>query len=147
MIWRVSKHWKAAATSNREAVISKVGGSWTNHEAMVSRNAANEAALNSVKAPPISQAPITMRRIAARRPAPSASPIRWYGRGVDLQPHFAAHTAVPLPVTRDLCDRLLGLPVACDLSPGAIARVVAALATASAQGWGPSAGPSAGAQP
>ena len=59
---------------------------------------------------------------------------RWYGRGVDLQPHFA-DTAPrtdddPLPVTRDLCDRLLGLPMAPDLGAAAIARVIAALRAA-----------------
>lgn len=60
---------------------------------------------------------------------------RWYGRGVDRQAHFAdparpEAAADPLPVTRALCDRLLGLPTAPDLDAAAIARVIAALATA-----------------
>lgn len=59
----------------------------------------------------------------------------WYGRGVDVQPYFANGPAPgssddPLPVTRDLCDRLLGLPAAPDLDSLAVHRVIAALAAA-----------------
>lgn len=53
---------------------------------------------------------------------------RWYGRGVHLQPYFSTDPAPALPVTDDLCGRLLGLPMAPDLGAAEIGRVLAALA-------------------
>lgn len=60
---------------------------------------------------------------------------RWYEAGVHVQTHFAARAANllpvnPLPVTKDLCQRLLGLPMAPDMTAGAIARTLDVLATA-----------------
>lgn len=82
-------------------------------------------------------------RAAAALEAACIDSRRWYGRGVDREPWYAAQPpanvpseprseppADPLPVTRDLCDRLLGLPTAPDLDAAAIARIAAALATA-----------------
>jgi dTDP-4-amino-4,6-dideoxygalactose transaminase len=53
---------------------------------------------------------------------------RWYGRGVHRQPYFARPDAPVLPMTADLCDRLLGLPMAPDMTECDIARVLDALA-------------------
>lgn len=58
---------------------------------------------------------------------------RWYGRGVHRQPYFGGQNpagpgAAALPVTADLCDRLLGLPMAPDLDIAEIARVLDTLA-------------------
>ena len=54
---------------------------------------------------------------------------RWYGQGVDREPWYATARPGALPVTRDLCDRLLGLPMAPDLDAASIARIVSVLAT------------------
>ena len=51
----------------------------------------------------------------------------WYGLGLHHQPSFAACPADPLPVTKALAPRLLGLPMAQDLDDACIARVVAML--------------------
>ena len=80
----------------------------------------------------------TCTRAAAALQTAGIDSRRWYGRGVDREPWYAAAPAEPLqdrrpetlPVTRDLCDRLLGLPTAPDLNPDAIIRVVTALAHA-----------------
>ena len=90
-------------------------------------------------------APACARAVAALNAAGIDSRL-WYGRGVDREPWYAAGPADPLqdrrperlpgtlpetlPVTRDLCDRLLGLPTAPDLDPDAIVRVVTTLARA-----------------
>lgn len=57
---------------------------------------------------------------------------RWYEAGLHLQPHFADTATAPLPVTTDLGARLLGLPMAHDLSRAAIGRITAVLARAAA---------------
>jgi dTDP-4-amino-4,6-dideoxygalactose transaminase len=49
---------------------------------------------------------------------------RWYEAGQHTQPHFAAASADPLPVTDSLSRRLLGLPMAHDLTPQDVALVV-----------------------
>lgn len=49
---------------------------------------------------------------------------RWYETGLHLQPHFAGSGQAPLPVTEDLGARLLGLPMAHDMDPQQMARVV-----------------------
>lgn len=71
------------------------------------------------------EAALTARGIETRR---------WYGRGVHVQPYFAATAggdAPPaLPVTEALCARLMGLPMAPDLAPAQVARVLDALAAA-----------------
>jgi dTDP-4-amino-4,6-dideoxygalactose transaminase len=51
----------------------------------------------------------------------------WYGLGLQRQPSFAACPADPLPVSESIAPRLIGLPMAPDLTPAAIARVIAAL--------------------
>lgn len=55
---------------------------------------------------------------------------RWYEAGQHVQPHFRACPADPLPVTDSLSARLLGLPMAHDLSAGDVAHIVACLAEA-----------------
>jgi dTDP-4-amino-4,6-dideoxygalactose transaminase len=57
---------------------------------------------------------------------------RWYEDGLHRQPHFQRFggpdlQSIPLPVTEDLGGRLLGLPMAHDLSRDQIARVVGVL--------------------
>jgi dTDP-4-amino-4,6-dideoxygalactose transaminase len=52
----------------------------------------------------------------------------WYGRGLHREPYFA--TDYSLPVVDALASRLIGLPVAPDLSDAAIERIVATLARA-----------------
>jgi dTDP-4-amino-4,6-dideoxygalactose transaminase len=47
---------------------------------------------------------------------------------VHRQPYFSRPAAARLPATTDLCDRLLGLPMAPDLTEGDIARVIDTLA-------------------
>ena len=51
----------------------------------------------------------------------------WYGRGLHLEPAFTTADQSPLPVTEDLSDRLLGLPMARDLTEEEIRRVLDAL--------------------
>jgi dTDP-4-amino-4,6-dideoxygalactose transaminase len=73
----------------------------------------------------------TCRRAEAALAEQGIETRRWYGRGVHRQPYFAPPgTGLPevLPVTADLCDRLLGLPTAPDLTAAEIARVLDALA-------------------
>lgn len=55
---------------------------------------------------------------------------RWYEEGLHAMSHFAGCRADPLPVTADISARLIGLPMAPDLSPGDIARVVQTLSRA-----------------
>jgi dTDP-4-amino-4,6-dideoxygalactose transaminase len=50
----------------------------------------------------------------------------WYGRGVHGHTHFAAVARERLDTTDDLAPRLIGLPVAPDLSPMEVARVAEA---------------------
>lgn len=52
----------------------------------------------------------------------------WYGLGLHRQRHFAGVARPDSRVTDDLAPRVLGLPVAPDLSQNVIERVVAALA-------------------
>jgi len=54
----------------------------------------------------------------------------WYGRGLHTQPHFSGTPHDQLPITADLAPRLLGLPMAPDLSDVAISQVVGAVAAA-----------------
>ena len=49
---------------------------------------------------------------------------RWYEAGQHAQPHFAHAGTDPLPVTEDLGIRLLGLPMAHDLTPKDVTEVV-----------------------
>jgi dTDP-4-amino-4,6-dideoxygalactose transaminase len=48
---------------------------------------------------------------------------RWYGSGVHYQQHYARQSIQHLPVTEALGQRLLGLPVAPDLSDASIERI------------------------
>lgn len=52
---------------------------------------------------------------------------RWYEAGLHVQPHFAGCAHDPVPVTDDLCKRLIGLPMAPDLSAADVASVMQAL--------------------
>lgn len=54
----------------------------------------------------------------------------WYGQGLHGQTHFTGADRDPLPVTEALAPRLVGLPMAADLSPARIARIVDALRAA-----------------
>jgi dTDP-4-amino-4,6-dideoxygalactose transaminase len=54
----------------------------------------------------------------------------WYGQGLHHEPYLTAVGRDPLPGVESLAPRLIGLPVAPDLPPAAIARIVAAIATA-----------------
>jgi dTDP-4-amino-4,6-dideoxygalactose transaminase len=72
--------------------------------------------------------PATCRRAEAALHAQGIETRRWYGRGVHRQPYFSRPAAARLPATTDLCDRLLGLPMAPDLTEGDIARVIDTLA-------------------
>jgi dTDP-4-amino-4,6-dideoxygalactose transaminase len=54
----------------------------------------------------------------------------WYGEGLHRQPHLADLPRDPLRVTDELAPRLLGLPMALDLSEAAVGRVVDGLAGA-----------------
>lgn len=49
---------------------------------------------------------------------------RWYEDGQHTQPHFQAAGSDPLPVTDSLSRKLLGLPMAHDLTPQDVALVV-----------------------
>ncbi len=51
----------------------------------------------------------------------------WYGMGVHSHSYFASVHRGPLPVTEDLAPRLIGLPVAVDLSAAELGGVVAAI--------------------
>ena len=55
---------------------------------------------------------------------------RWYEAGQHAQPHFSAAPADPLPVSESLSARLLGLPMAHDLSPADVLHIVNSLAEA-----------------
>lgn len=54
---------------------------------------------------------------------------RWYGRGLHHHSHFAACPAEAMPVVESLTERLVGLPMSCDLTEEEIALVVATLET------------------
>jgi dTDP-4-amino-4,6-dideoxygalactose transaminase len=51
----------------------------------------------------------------------------WYGRGLQYQTHYSSVPHESLPVTDDLLQRLIGIPLAADLTESEIARVVGAL--------------------
>jgi len=51
----------------------------------------------------------------------------WYGYGLHTHRHFAAAERDPLPQTARVAHRLVGLPIAIDLSPDAMTRIVAAI--------------------
>lgn len=74
--------------------------------------------------------PATMRRMEARLRSRRVETRRWYEGGLHLQPHFRRLGRDPLPVTEDLSQRLLGLPMAHDLARGDIAHVLDGLAEA-----------------
>ncbi len=57
----------------------------------------------------------------------------WYELGMHKQPHFARPAQPALPVTEDLGARLLGLPMAHDMDPADMARVVAIMRRALGQ--------------
>jgi dTDP-4-amino-4,6-dideoxygalactose transaminase len=54
---------------------------------------------------------------------------KWYGHGLHRQPEFDAFGHTALPVTDDLAARLIGLPLAVDLDPSDIRRIVSAIAS------------------
>ena len=54
----------------------------------------------------------------------------WYGLGLHREPYLAAAGGDPLPGVEALAPRLIGLPVAPDLTPAGIARIVATIANA-----------------
>jgi len=47
----------------------------------------------------------------------------WYGRGIHGHTHFAAVARTRLDTAEDLAARLIGLPMAPDLSPAEVARI------------------------
>ncbi len=53
----------------------------------------------------------------------------WYGRGLHKEPGYADFPAGDLPVTDNLSERLIGLPVSIDLADSAINRVIDVLAS------------------
>lgn len=59
---------------------------------------------------------------------------RWYGAGVQGEPHFRNARCDALPTTLGLAPRLLGLPMAPDLRPGQVDRILAAVAVGVASG-------------
>nr|WP_244430896.1 DegT/DnrJ/EryC1/StrS family aminotransferase [Methylocystis sp. ATCC 49242] len=52
----------------------------------------------------------------------------WYGSGLHNHAYYKDVERDELPVTEDLARRLVGVPVACDLSASDVSRVVAAIA-------------------
>jgi dTDP-4-amino-4,6-dideoxygalactose transaminase len=52
----------------------------------------------------------------------------WYGGGLQTHTHYAKYSSDPLPVTRELAPRVVGLPFAVDLDERAVARIGAAVA-------------------
>jgi dTDP-4-amino-4,6-dideoxygalactose transaminase len=54
----------------------------------------------------------------------------WYGNGLHSQDYFRGLPHGPLPVTTALSPRVIGLPVACDLVPATIDRIVSVTAAA-----------------
>ncbi len=66
-------------------------------------------------------------RVEASLAAASVDSRRWYGDGVHRHEHFRPAESGSLAVTEDVARRLLGLPLAPDLSPEAVARVADAL--------------------
>ena len=58
---------------------------------------------------------------------------RWYEAGQHAQPHFAPAGSDPLPATESLSARLLGLPMAHDLSPTDVTYIVECLSEAAAR--------------
>lgn len=69
------------------------------------------------------EAALLARRVETRR---------WYGRGVHVQSHFAPPGGLALPATTDLCHRLLGLPMAPDMTAADIALTLDILEEAAA---------------
>ena len=58
----------------------------------------------------------------------------WYGRGVQANQWFSAAAADGLEVTQCLAPRVIGLPMAPDLGPEQVERVVTAIARGLAAG-------------
>jgi dTDP-4-amino-4,6-dideoxygalactose transaminase len=58
----------------------------------------------------------------------------WYGRGVQANQWFSTAAADPLEITRCLAPRVIGLPMAHDLGPEQLDRVVSAVARGLAAG-------------
>jgi dTDP-4-amino-4,6-dideoxygalactose transaminase len=56
----------------------------------------------------------------------------WYGEGMHRHTHFSDAPRDPLPMTEELCGCLIGLPMAVDLGPEAIGKVIDALGVAEA---------------
>ncbi len=76
-----------------------------------------------------------MDRAIAALSAANIDSRRWYEDGLHLQPHFRRFSGPdvqtqPMPVTEDLGNRLLGLPMAHDLPQGDMERVVSVLLAA-----------------
>lgn len=57
---------------------------------------------------------------------------RWYEAGLHAQPYFAERDRDLIPVTADLCKRLIGLPMAPDLAAADVTTVLGALSAAQA---------------
>jgi dTDP-4-amino-4,6-dideoxygalactose transaminase len=51
----------------------------------------------------------------------------WYGQGAHHQTHYSDSMRALLPITNDLLQRLVGIPIASDLTDSQITRVVGAL--------------------
>ena len=71
-----------------------------------------------------------MRRAQAHLDARQVETRRWYESGLHAQPHFASAGRDALPVTESLSQRLLGLPMAHDLTEADVAFMVDSLAEA-----------------
>jgi dTDP-4-amino-4,6-dideoxygalactose transaminase len=68
------------------------------------------------------------KRACARLLAAGIEYRHWYGLGLHRQTYCAGFAAQPRPVTDDIAPRLIGLPMAPDLTPSAVARVLDAIA-------------------
>jgi dTDP-4-amino-4,6-dideoxygalactose transaminase len=76
--------------------------------------------------------PAGMARAEAHLHADLVETRCWYETGLQAQPHFARCGQDDLAVTADLGARLLGLPMAPDMTPACVARVIAPLVAAAA---------------
>ena len=98
--------------------------------------AAEDLSYRLIAAPEIASAYVLLRCASAAEAGRVGEHLRkgsidfrsWYGGGLHLQTHWSGCAHEDLPVTEDIAPRLLGLPMAPDLSSESIRRVARAAA-------------------
>ena len=82
---------------------------------------------SSVSQPRRASSESEAKNVVAQLTANGVSHRLWYGEGLQASAYYAGCAADPLPVTKEVAPRVLGLPFATDLDERTVQRVAAAV--------------------